>query len=47
MTHIVLFLLITAKDTDFSNISAEESVEDGIAETTSASCDEEDFIFEY
>ena len=47
MTHVVLFLLISAQNPDFLDITIEKTTQHGIAETASASSDEENFIFKY
>ena len=47
VTHIVLFLLVTAEDTDLSNIGSQETVQHGITEATCTSGDKEDFVFKY
>ena len=46
VAHVVLFLLVAGEDADFADVGAEETVEYGVAETTCASGDEEDFVFE-
>ena len=46
VTHIVLLLLVSAEDADFSNICAEEALENSVSKTTSASTNQEDFVFE-
>jgi hypothetical protein len=46
VTHIVLLLLITGEDADFTNICAEETLQDSVSEGSCASTNEEDFVFE-
>ena len=46
MTHIILFFLITAKDTDLLNIGIQKTPKHSVTERTSASGDQEGFVFE-
>ncbi len=46
MAHIILLLLIAAENTDFLNISIEETPQYGIAETSCSSCYQKDLVFE-
>ena len=46
VTHIILFLLIAGEDADLANVGLEETVENCVAKTACASCNEEDFVFE-
>ena len=41
VTHVILFFFITAKNTDFPYIGLEEAVENGIAETTCTTSNQE------
>ncbi|GAA0691779.1 hypothetical protein GCM10009104_18410 [Marinobacterium maritimum] len=44
LTHVVLLLLVTAENANFSDVCVQEAVENGIAEGTGAAGDEESFI---
>ena len=47
VTHVVLFLLVARQDADLLDVAGQETTQHGVAEATSASGDEEDFVFEY
>ena len=47
VADVVLFLFVTAKDADFTNVGAKESVKYRITKTAGTSCDKEGFVFEY
>ncbi len=40
VTHVVLLLFVAGEDADFFNIGAEESLQDSVSETSSASTNE-------
>lgn len=44
LAHVILLFLITAENTDFSDVGFEEAFEDGVAEGASAAGDEEGFV---
>ena len=46
VTHVVLFLLITAQDTNLFNVAVQEAPENGVSEGSRASGDMKDFVFE-
>ncbi len=46
VAHIVLLLLVTREDADFTNICSKETVQNRIPETSSASGNQEDLVFE-
>ena len=46
VTHIVLLLLVAGENADLTNVRTQETVQDCITETTRASGDQEDFVFE-
>ena len=45
VTHIILLLFITRKDTDFTDICTQKSIENCIPETTCAPCYQERLSF--
>ena len=47
MTHIILFLLIAAEDTNLPDVRTQETVQHCITKTTCAACNQEDFVFKY
>jgi hypothetical protein len=47
LTHIVLFLLIAAEDTNFGNLGVEKATHDGVAKRASTACYEKSFVLEH
>lgn len=47
VTHIVLFLLIAAEDTNLTDVGAQGTVKYCITETAGTSSDKEDLVFKY
>lgn len=46
VTHVVLFFLIAGEDADFPDVGAEKALKDSVPERSSASTNQEDFVFE-
>ena len=47
LAHVVLLLLIPAKDADFAQVRIKKATQDGISKRTCTARDEQDFVSEH
>ena len=45
MTHVILLFLITTKDTDFTDICSQKTIQYSVTKRTCTTCNQQGFVF--